>query len=464
LAPVDAPSIDIEKSTNGVDADAAPGPTIPVDDAVEWTYRVSNNGNTEVSQITVTDDQLGPISCPLTTLAAGESMICEANGTAAAGQYQNVGTVEARGPADEPLRDDDSSHYFGGGSAFAAIDIEKDTNGDDADFPQGPILVLGSAVNWTYVVTNVGQVDLTSVSVTDSEGVAVSCPASMLAVGASMTCTASGSAIAGQYVNEGRVQALDPEGNTVSDTDTSHYFGSDPGIDIEKLTEGEDADDAPGPTLAEGCDVNWTYVVTNTGNIELANLSVSDDQGVTVTCPGSTLDPGESVTCSGAGVVTAGPYENQGEATAEDPLGTVVSDVDLSHYFGETVELDCADAVPSQESLWPPNHKLVEIEVLGLVNACGQPALITVDSILQDEPTNGLGDGDTSPDGFGVGTSAAEIRAERSGTGNGRVYHIGFTADDGLGGGCTGEVLVGVPHDKKDEAIDDGPIYDSTVE
>ncbi len=461
--PVNEPSIDIEKATNGVDADAAPGPTIPVGEPVEWTYRVTNNGNTEVGEIAVTDDQLGPISCPQTTLAAGESMTCVANGTAVDGQYENLGVVEAVGPEGEPLGDEDPSHYFGGGSSFAAIDIEKATNGDDADFPRGPILALGSAVDWTYVVTNIGQVNLNNVAVTDSQGVAVSCPASALAPGESMTCTGSGVATAGQYVNEARVEAQDPDGNTVSDTDTSHYFGSDPAVDLEKLTEGEDADAAPGPTLFEGCTVNWTYEVTNTGNIELANVAVTDDQGVVVSCPGDTLDPGETMTCTASGVVTPGQYENQGEVAAEDPLGTQVSDVDLSHYFGETVEPDCADALPSEEILWPPNHKLVEIEVLGAVDACGLPLAITIDSIFQDEPTNGLGDGDTSPDGRGIGTSTAEIRAERSGTGNGRVYHIGFTADDGSGGSCTGEVLVGVPHDRKDVPIDDGPVYDSTV-
>ena len=80
---------------------------------------------------------------------------------------------------------------------------------------------------------------------------------------------------------------------------------------------------------------------------------------------------------------------------------------------------------------------------------------------------NDGGDGDTSPDGMGVNTSTAEIRAERSGTekesGNGRVYHISYTADDGNGGTCTGTVYVGVPHDKKDDPYDDGPLYDSTV-
>lgn len=55
------------------------------------------------------------------------------------------------------------------------------------------------------------------------------------------------------------------------------------------------------------------------------------------------------------------------------------------------------------------------------------------------------------------------MRAERAGKGNGRVYHIRFTADDGHGGGCTGEVLVGVSHNKKDTPVDDGALYDATV-
>ena len=46
---------------------------------------------------------------------------------------------------------------------------------------------------------------------------------------------------------------------------------------------------------------------------------------------------------------------------------------------------------------------------------------------------NGLGDGDQSPDGAGVGTSTAQVRAERSGSENGRVYNIRFIAQDDSG-------------------------------
>jgi hypothetical protein len=126
---------------------------------------------------------------------------------------------------------------------------------------------------------------------------------------------------------------------------------------------------------------------------------------------------------------------------------------------------DCAGAYPSLDSLWPPNHQMESINVLGVTDPEGDAVGITITSIFQDEPTNGLGDGDTSPDGQGVGTDIAQVRAERAGNGNGRVYHIGFTATDGHAGTCSGEVLVSVPKSqgKKGEAVDDGPLYDSTV-
>ena len=123
---------------------------------------------------------------------------------------------------------------------------------------------------------------------------------------------------------------------------------------------------------------------------------------------------------------------------------------------------DCTAAAPSQDSLWPPNHKMKDITISGVTDPDGDTVTLMIDGITQDEPTNGTGDGDTSPDGDGVGTDTAQIRAERSGTGDGRVYEISFTADDGNGGMCTGSVTVGVPHDKKDTAVDSGQNFDST--
>jgi hypothetical protein len=123
---------------------------------------------------------------------------------------------------------------------------------------------------------------------------------------------------------------------------------------------------------------------------------------------------------------------------------------------------DCSGAVANPDVMWPPNHKLVPVEILGVTDPDGDPVAITVTGITQDEPTNGQGDGDTSPDGVGVGTSQPQVRAERAGTRNGRVYVISFRADDGKGGSCNGSVKVSIPHDKKGTAIDDGQTYDST--
>jgi hypothetical protein len=125
--------------------------------------------------------------------------------------------------------------------------------------------------------------------------------------------------------------------------------------------------------------------------------------------------------------------------------------------------LVCSDAAPSSATLWPPNGRFVAVNVLGVSGGQGDSTAITIDSIRQDEPVDSPGSGSAGPDGWGVGTATARARAERDGRGNGRVYHIAFTADDGDGGTCSGEVLVGVPRSIWRVAIDDGPLYDSTA-
>jgi hypothetical protein len=118
-----------------------------------------------------------------------------------------------------------------------------------------------------------------------------------------------------------------------------------PNITINKKTSCDgtnwyEADTGPGPYIPVGDMVYWRYIVQNTGNVDLTDITVTDDQGVTVTCGQTTLAPGEVMTCTATGTATAGQYENIATVTA-DHSGGSVSDDDPSHYFGFIP--DCAD-------------------------------------------------------------------------------------------------------------------------
>jgi hypothetical protein len=128
------------------------------------------------------------------------------------------------------------------------------------------------------------------------------------------------------------------------------------------------------------------------------------------------------------------------------------------------IEPDCKSVKASSRLEWPPNHKFRLITLSG-----DEDLILTIKSVTQDEPVNGKGDGNTSPDAMWVDdrTDAVYVRAERSGQGDGRVYRISFTAtydkDDKNDKECTGMVTVGVPHDqgKGSTPVDSGGSYDS---
>src|SRR5215472_14975773 len=66
--------------------------------------------------------------------------------------------------------------------------------------------------------------------------------------------------------------------------------------------------------------------------------------------------------------------------------------------------------------IWPPDHSMVPETIIGVTDDPSLPApAITIVSIQQDEPVLVDGSGNTQPDGSGVGTSTAYVRAERAG-------------------------------------------------
>ena len=69
---------------------------------------------------------------------------------------------------------------------------------------------------------------------------------------------------------------------------------------------------------------------------------------------------------------------------------------------------------------------------MGVTDPEGDAVTITVTNVTQDEAVTTPGSGNTSPDAV-IEAGSASVRAERLGSGNGRVYQISIRADDGKG-------------------------------
>jgi hypothetical protein len=103
------------------------------------------------------------------------------------------------------------------------------------------------------------------------------------------------------------------------------------------------------------------------------------------------------------------------------------------------------------------------VDIVGVIDPDGDPVTLVITAIHQDEPVTSGGSVGTCPDADGVGTAHARVRAERSGGGDGRVYHLSVRATDGRGGRCTTTVAVCVPHDEGHggRCVDQGPLFNS---
>ncbi|HEX5718251.1 MAG TPA: Vps62-related protein [Thermoanaerobaculia bacterium] len=327
-------SILIKTSINGNDADLPPGPSVPIGTTVQWIFTLTNTGKVALSDITVTDSRGTTATCPRTDLRPGETLACTATGTAISGDFSNLGKVTAKPPCGDPVRDDDPSHYKGVGDP--GIRIRTLVLGQDANLPPGPTIPVGNPVSWSYVVTNTGQFPLSDVKVIDSYGAIVACPQKNLQPGQAVTCTSSATAAqACQFGNQGTASGQAPNGDLVMAVDPSYYTGSfSARVDIETAVDGNNADSPKGPNIEEGTSLDWTYKVTNLGNVALTNVRVVDDQGAPVECLFTSLAPLESKECKASGTAVEGQFRNVGTVTADPPCGAQVSAQDASHYFG----------------------------------------------------------------------------------------------------------------------------------
>jgi hypothetical protein len=223
----------------------------------------------------------------------------------------------------------------------ASIDLDKFVSNDgvtwdNADDAPGPEYQAGDQVSFRFVITNVGNVEVTGIGLTDSLFDASACSwPETFPVGALAECTIGPFAVTeGQHTNVATATAL-YEGVTITADDDAHYFSGDlPAITVEKQISKNG-----GSTWADTIRVNrvrdvvYRFVVTNTGNVPLSNLALVDDTYSTASCilPAE-LVPGASYECV-IGPFPTGESDHTNTVTASgDHEGQMVSDTDTASY------------------------------------------------------------------------------------------------------------------------------------
>lgn len=242
---------------------------------------------------------------------------------------------------------------------------------------------------------------------------------------------------------------------------------------------------APGYTFDNVVD-SVTVEVTNTNNAPTAvageDQTVDESSFVLLGDAGSSDPDGDPIAYSwiqiaGLPVELAGadtatpsfttPFVSAGggdlafRLIVDDGFGGIATDDVVVHVQNANDPPLVSAARPTVGTLWPPTHDFMLVGIVG-VSDPDNNATITITAVTQDEPTNGQGDGDTPIDAIINPDGTVYLRGERSGVGDGRVYHIHFIASD-LEGSVAGVVTVAIPRTKKEAAIDGGELYDSTL-
>ncbi len=286
---------------------------------------------------------------------------------------------------------------------------------------------------------------------------------------------------------------IPPVLSLVGDSSVTHECGThytDPGATASDLCSGSCTAaivaDNQVDTSATGT-YSVHYHVTDGAGLQssgVRSVSVQD-----TLAPVISLNPGPTVLeCAGAPYVDAG-------ATAMDLCGGDLSDnlvasstLNQSRPGQYTITYQVADAAgnsstavrplqvvdtqppvlhTSQIEMWPPNHKMRAFtlaDCVSVTEACDTTLNVnaagSISSIFSDEPEdmNGTGDGQTMDDIVITGPSSFELRSERDGTGNGRVYGVNFKVTDASGNQTSGTCYFTVPHDQSGvAAVNDGP-------
>jgi len=219
--------------------------------------------------------------------------------------------------------------------------------------------------------------------------------------------------------------------------------------------------------------VGITQITWNTtdgaGNTATAvqTITVVDNQPPVITCPGAiTVSCASDVPAVNTASVTAtdncsATVEHVSDVVsnqtcvnrftltrtykATDPAGNSTNCSQVITVY-DNIPPQLSTVIPSQSALWPPNHTMRDITLnYSVTDNCVINPNTTV-SIQSNEPVNGTADGDTDPDWEIIDNHHIRLRAERAANGNGRVYTITITVNDGCNPSVTGSAQVMVTH------------------
>ena len=335
-----------------------------VGDIATYSYLVTNTGPAAVNTLTVTDDHIPVVNCPVSTLAAGASTTC--TGSYAVTQADidntlvtNIATASARNLGGQVAIDTDDAVIH---RAFPSITADKATTTTGYS-------AVGEVIPYTYAITNTGNVPINNLVVADARIAAVNCPVTSLAPGASTTCTADytitqADVDAGSVTNVVNVTGTPSVGTLepVQDTVTVNGWAT-PALTLEKRAV------SGAPYSAVGQVINYEYVVRNTGNVTINALRVTDDKIATVNCPVTVLAPTASTTCTASHVVTqadlaAGTLTNIATATGTPTQGGLTPATASATVSGLDVRLSKVVAV-RQARIGDLVRYTLRVEVIG---------------------------------------------------------------------------------------------------
>ncbi|WP_407933277.1 DUF7507 domain-containing protein, partial [Aequorivita sinensis] len=355
---------------------------LAVGESISYTFKVTNNGTTPINNVVVTDVMIPTISNPTgDTNNDGKldvSEIWEFTGSYVVtaqdiinGQVVNTANVTGEAEASTPFPVSGSDTETVNLCQNAEMSIVKSTSSATTDCIN---FNVGDTIDYEFVVTNEGDVDIEDVVITDplfespNPIVTINLVSGdinndgILNVGEFWTFKATYSVDqdnidAGSIVNTATVNgnsALGPVDTATSNTVTV-LICTDASIALIKTSDVEVDPTTGCSTLAVGDVINYSFSVKNTGNVTLTDVMVSDlVGGVTVSGGPITLAPGEEDTTTFTASYTitqadinAGEFENTAKVVGTTPSNTQVDDEsDNSSYTGNnpTVVTICTDA------------------------------------------------------------------------------------------------------------------------